>query len=42
MKGFDPKFKKVGKIVPKNKIAFGLKPATNNPSIKNESPDIKY
>ena len=24
---------KVGKIVPKNKSAFGLKPATNNPSL---------
>ena len=30
---FDPKFIKVGNIVPKNKSAFGLKPATNNPSL---------
>jgi len=30
---FDPKLIKVGKIVPKNKRALGLKPATNNPSL---------
>ena len=29
----EPKLIKVGKIEPKNKIAFGLKPATNNPSL---------
>ena len=30
---FEPKLINVGKIVPKNKIAFGLKPATSNPSL---------